>query len=107
MTGQTQGTEDPAAISALASKMPQSAAEETVTPEAPATGQHRVVHEPEGPVYAAFLSELEIGTDSSDVRPPCSCGDATNCLRAIQTHHPTLSECRCGGHRSYTAPHQN
>jgi hypothetical protein len=70
MTGQAQGTEDPATISALASKLPQSAAEGIVTPEAPTTGQHYVAHEPEGPVYAAFPSELEIGTDSSDVQPP-------------------------------------
>jgi hypothetical protein len=30
-----------------------------------------------------------------------------NCLRAIQTHHPTLTTCRGGEQHSYTAPHQN
>ena len=70
LTGQAQGTEDRAAIAAPASKMPQSAAEEIVTPEAPATEQHQVLQESQGPVYAAFPSELEIGTDSSDVSPP-------------------------------------
>ncbi len=70
MTGQA-GHEDPAANeSALASKMPQSAAppQEIVSTLATATDQEdHVMNEPKGLAHAAFPPDLEIGTDSSDV----------------------------------------
>ncbi|KAE9366332.1 S-adenosyl-L-methionine-dependent methyltransferase [Stipitochalara longipes BDJ] len=64
MTSHTQGTADPALLSTPTLKMAQPM--EIVSAGAPATESHPALHEPVAPAYAAFPSELEIGTDSSD-----------------------------------------
>jgi hypothetical protein len=65
VTGNIREIANPAPFSALASKMAQP--EGIVSTGAPATEPQVALHEPVASAHAAFPSELEIGTDSSDV----------------------------------------